>query len=87
MFPSFLQVLYSIRDNSLTVSCALSSASGSLTSESQENKLFLTSRSDQRKRGLEKPKTVLRGSSVSERLIENGMNDLQGLYGWEQPAS
>lgn len=73
----------------LTVSCALSSATGSLTSESQGNKLFLTSRSGRRKRGLEKPKMVMRGSSVreDEPLLENGMNDLQGLYGREQPAS
>lgn len=50
----------------MTVSCALSSASGSLTCESQGNKLFLTSRSDRRKQGMEKPKMVMRGSSVSE---------------------
>lgn len=32
---------------------------------------------------------VMSGSSVSEDepLLENWMNNLQGLYGWEQPAS
>lgn len=69
------------------MSCALSFASGSLTSESQGNKLFLTSSpeatgesEDWRNR-----KMVKRGSSVSEDepLLENWMNDLQGLYGWE----